>query len=136
MEKLRRRALERQSRELLKTTRWGRIYGVAYLFIGVCSVSVYIFVFKFHTVSSILLGLITWFVLSFAVDTILVKTQRIDKQLDWLLKTPQGLAELKRKGITEEQIEEMKKNIENDFLYKKFSLDNYTKSEDKEVNHL
>ncbi len=122
VEALRVLGIERQTLELLKNTHWGQVYVVIYFFIGVGSVFLYTVLFKFNVILSIFLGIITWFVVTFIVDKILIKTQRIDKQLDWLLKTPKGLAELKRKGMTDEQIEKLKSDIKNDQLYKKFSL--------------
>lgn len=108
MEKLRILGLERQTLELLKNTRWGRIYAIIYFFIGVGSIFLYAMIFKLNVILSIFLGLLTWFVVAFIIDKILIKTKRIDKQLDWLLKTPEGLAELKRKGIRDEQIEKLR----------------------------
>lgn len=125
MEKLRMRALERQSLELLKTTRWGRIYAIIYLLIGFSSIFLYAMIFRFNIIFSIFLGILTWFVVAFIGDKILIKTQRVDKQLNWLLETSEGLAELKRKGMSDEQIEKLKSDIKNDPLYKKFSLENY-----------
>jgi len=127
IEKLRIRALERRSLELLKTTKWGRIYAMVYLFIGLSSIFLYATIFRFNVMVSIFLGIITWFVVAFIVDTILIKTQRVDKQLNWLLGTPEGLVELKRGGMTGEQIEKLKLDVLNDSLYKKFSLENYKK---------
>ncbi len=124
MEKLRIWALERQSLELLKTTRWGRISAIIYLLIGFSSIFLYAMIFKFNVIFSIFLGILTWFIVAFIVDKILIKTQRIDKQLNWLLETPEGLTELKRKGMTDEQIEKLKSDIKNDPRYKKFSLEN------------
>ena len=125
MEKLRICALERQSLELLKTTRWGRIYAIIYLLIGFSSIFLYAMILRFNVISSIFLGILTWFFVAFIGDKILIRTQRIDKQLNWLLKTPEGLAELKRKGMTDEQIGKLKSDILNNPLYKKFSLENY-----------
>ena len=119
MEKLRIWALERQSLELLKTTRWGRIYAISYLLIGFSSIFLYTMIFRFNVIFSIFLGILTWFAIAFIGDKILIKTQRIDKQLNWLLETPEGLAELKRKGMTDEQIEKLKSDIKDDPLYKK-----------------
>ena len=127
MEKLRIRALEKQSLELLKTTRWGRIYAMIYLFIGLSIIFLYVMIFKFNVILSIFLGILTWFVVAFIGDTVLIRTQRVDKQLNWLFETPQGRAELKRKGMTDEQIEKLKADTLNDPLYKKFSLENYKK---------
>ena len=127
MEKLRISVLERQTLELLKTTRWGRIYAVIYILVGIASIFLYAIIFELNIIFSIFLGILTWFAVSFIVDTILIKTQRVDKQLDWLLKTPEGFAELKRRGMTDEQIKKLKSDIENDPLYKKFSLENYKK---------
>ena len=124
MEKLRISALERQTLELLKNTRWGRIYAIIYFLIGVGSIFLYAIIFKFSVIFSVFLGIFTWFMVAFIVDKILIKTQRVDKQLNWLLETPEGLAELKKKGMTDEQIEKLKSDIKNDSLYKKFSLDN------------
>jgi len=124
MEKLRISALERQTLELLKNTRWGRIYAIIYFLIGIGSIFLYAIIFKFSVVFSVFLGILTWFMVAFIVDKILIKTQRVDKQLNWLLETPEGLAELKKKGMTDEQIEKLKSDIKNDSLYKKFSLDN------------
>lgn len=124
MERLRISALERQSLESLKNSHWGRIYAIIYFFIGVGSIFLYTLIFKINVIFSIILGIITWFVVSFIVDKILIKTQRIDKQLNWLLKTPKGIAMLKEKGMTDEQIEKLKVDIENDLLFKKFTLEN------------
>ncbi|PIV12699.1 MAG: hypothetical protein COS47_01190 [Candidatus Nealsonbacteria bacterium CG03_land_8_20_14_0_80_36_12] len=124
MEKLRISALERQTLELLKNTRWGRIYAIIYFLIGIGSIFLYAIIFKFSVVFSVFLGILIWFMVAFIVDKILIKTQRVDKQLNWLLETPEGLAELKKKGMTDEQIEKLKSDIKNDSLYKKFSLDN------------
>ena len=123
MEKLRIKGLERQTLELLKSTRWGRIYAAIYFIIGLTSIFLYSIFFKFNLVFSIFLGLLTWFIVAVIADRILIKTQRIDKQLDWLLNTPEGLTELKRSGMTDEQIKELKENVESDPLYKRFSLD-------------
>lgn len=117
MEELRVSGLERQTIELLKNTRWGRIYAIIYLLIGVGSIFLYAMVLKFNVIFSIFLGILTWFVVAFIIDKILIKTQRIDRQLDWLLKTPEGLAELREKGITDKQIEKLKSDVENDPLY-------------------
>jgi mannitol-specific phosphotransferase system IIBC component len=127
MEALRMAGLERQTLELLKTTHWGRIYAGIYFLIGIGSIFVYKLIFKFNVIFSIFLGILMWFFVSFIVDKILIKTQRIDEQLNWLLETPAGLAELKRRGMTDEQIEKFKSEIKNDPLYKKFSLENYKK---------
>lgn len=127
MEKLRISALERQTLELLKNTRWGRIYAIIYFLIGVGSIFLYAIIFKFSVIFSIFLGILTWFMVAFIIDKILIKTQRVDKQLNWLIETPEGLAELKKKGMTDEQIEKLKSDIKNDSLYKKFSLENYKK---------
>jgi len=124
MEKLRISALERQTLELLKNTRWGRIYAIIYFLIGIGSIFLYAIIFKFSVIFSVFLGVLTWFIVAFIVDKILIKTQRVDKQLNWLLETPEGLAELKKKGMTDEQIEKLKSDIKNDSLYKKFSLGN------------
>ena len=124
MEKLRIKGLERQTLELLKSTRWGRIYAAIYFIIGLTSIFLYSIFFKFNLVFSIFLGLLTWFIVAVIADRILIKTQRIDKQLDWLLNTPEGLTELKGSGMTDEQIKELKENVESDPLYKRFSLDN------------
>jgi hypothetical protein len=129
IEKLRIHALERQSLELLKTTRWGRIYAMTYLFIGLSSIFLYTTIFRLNVILSIFLGIFTWFVVAFIGDVVLIRTQRVDKQLNWLLKTPEGRAELKRKGMTDEQIEKLKSDILNDPLYKKFSLENYKKKD-------
>ncbi len=51
-------------------------------------------------------------------DTILIKMQRIDRQLNWLLETPEGLAELKRKGMTDRQIEKFRADVKKDPLHK------------------
>ncbi len=104
VERLRVRGLERQTLELLKTTRWGQVYAAIYLLIGIASIFLCIFILHFNVLPSAFLGIVTWFIVSFIADTILIKTQRIDKQLDWLLRTPKGLAELKRRGMTNEQI--------------------------------
>ena len=124
MEKLRISALERQTLELLKNTLWWRIYAIIYFLIGIGSIFLYAIIFKFSVVFSVFLGILIWFMVAFIVDKILIKTQRVDKQLNWLLETPEGLAELKKKGMTDEQIEKLKSDIKNDSLYKKFSLDN------------
>jgi ABC-type bacteriocin/lantibiotic exporter with double-glycine peptidase domain len=125
MEKLRIRALERETLELLKTTHWGRIYAAIYFIIGFGSIFLYSIILKFTITSSILLGFLTWIIIALIGDKILIKTHRIDKQLKWFLETPEGLAELKRKGITDEEIEKLKETIKNDPLYKKFSFENY-----------
>jgi len=123
MEKLRITALERQTLEILKSTHWGRIYGILYFLIGVGSIFFYSIIFKINIIPSVFLGVITWFIVSFIVDKILIKTQRIDKQLDWLFETPEGLSELKKRGITDEQIEKLKSDIENDSLFKVLKSD-------------
>ncbi|MBI2024471.1 MAG: hypothetical protein HYT03_00015 [Candidatus Harrisonbacteria bacterium] len=107
---LRKHELRRQTIELLKTTRWGRIYAIAYLLIGIGSIFLYSLVFGFDVIFSIFLGIITWFAVSFTVDTILIKILPINKQLDWLLKTPEGFAELKKGGITDGQIEKLRED--------------------------
>lgn len=113
LNRLRKHESRRQAIELLKTTHWGRIYAIIYLLIGIGSIFVYSLVFKFNIAFSIFLGIITWFATSFIVDTILIKTFPIEKQMDWLLKTPEGLAELKKKGITDEQVEKLKEDANN-----------------------
>ena len=122
MEDLRIKSLERRSFGLLKTTPLGRIYGVVYFIIGIVSIFIYNLIFNLHILISVLLGIITWFVLSFIVDSILIKRARIDEQLNFLLKTPEGLARLKKQGFTDEKIEEMKKEFEANPLFKKYSL--------------
>ena len=129
MEKLRIHALERQSLELLKMTRWGRIYATIYLLIGLSSIFLYATTFRLNVILSIFLGILTWFIVAFIGDTVLIRTQRVDKQLNWLLETPEGRAELKRKGMTDDQIEKLKSDILNDPLYKKFSLENHKKKD-------
>ena len=123
MEKLRIVGLERQTLELLKTTRWGKIYAFIYLLVGAASIFLYTLVFNLNVFLSIFLGILTWFIISFVIDKILIKTYRIDTQLDWMLKTPEWLTELKKRGITDEQIEQLKKDLESNHLYKNFSLD-------------
>jgi len=119
MESLRVSALERQSLEVLKNSRWGRLYAVIYFLIGVGSIFLYAIIFNLNVVLSIFLGILTWFILAFIVDKILIKTQRVDKQLNWMLETSEGITELKRKGITDEQIEKLKSDIKDDPLYRK-----------------
>jgi len=118
IEKLKIRAFERQSLELLKTTKWGRIYSIIYLFLGVASIFLYIFIFNISILLSVFLGIITWFFISFIIDTILIKSMRIDKQLEWMTETNDGILILKEKGMTAEQIEDLKKNIKENLLYK------------------
>lgn len=127
MERLRILALERQTLELLKNTHWGRIYAIIYFLIGSGSVFLYAIILKISIMFSIFFGILTWLAVAFIVDKILIKTQRVDRQLNWLLGTPEGLAELKRGRMTDEQIEKLKSDIKNDSLYKKFSLENYKK---------
>lgn len=73
MEKLRTMGLERQTLEFLKTTYWGKIYAWIYLFLGIISLFIYILVFDLGVFLSIVLGIITWLVISFTSDKILVK---------------------------------------------------------------
>lgn len=119
LENLRVSALERQSLEVLKNSRWGRIYAVIYFLIGVGSIFLYAIIFNLNVVLSIFFGILTWFIVAFIIDKILIKTQRIDKQLNWILETSEGIAELKRKGMTDEQIGKLKSDVKDDPLYRK-----------------
>ena len=123
MEGLRKLALERISAGVLKKSPTGKFLAIIYFLVGLGSIFLYWLIFNLNIIVSIILGIITWFGITFIVDKIFIKSFRIDKQLDWLLKTPEGLAEMKKKGITDEQIEQLKKDVENYPLSKKFTLD-------------
>lgn len=123
MEKLRVLGLERMTLNLLHKTTKGRILEFIIIFIGIISIFLYAKILNLNVIFSIFLGFITWFVVGFIIDKTIIKFYRIDKQLDWLLKNPEGLRELKKKGITDEQIEKLKMDIENEPLLKRFSLE-------------
>lgn len=127
MEKMRIAGLENMSRNLLKTTPRGRIILGVYFLIAFGSIFLYAMVFKFSIWLSLLFALITWIVVKYLGNKIVMKVYRIDKQYYWLLNTPEGLDEMKKKGMTDEQIAELRKEVEGDVMYKKYSLDRYKK---------
>jgi len=111
MDKLKTYQLRRQSFELLKTTYWGKIYGIVYLLIGFTSIFLYVFLFDLGIIFSIILGIVTWFVVAWICDSILVRTMRIDKQLRWMFETQEGIVELKNKGLSDEEINKLKVDL-------------------------
>lgn len=129
MEKMRVAGLENISRDLLKTTPRGKIILRVYLLIGIGNFFLCAFVFNKNIWLSILFALITWIVVKYIGNKIVMKFYRIDKQYDWLLNTPDGLDEMKKKGMTDGQIAELRKEVEGNVMYKKYSLDRYKQKE-------
>jgi len=87
MEGLRELALEKISVDVLKKSPTGKFLAIIYFLVGLGSIFLYWLIFNFNIIVSIILGIITWFGITFIVDKIFIKSFRIDKQLDWLLKT-------------------------------------------------
>ena len=123
MNSLRKAGLRKQSLMWLKSSRWGKVYSKMYLLIGFISIFMYKYILELNVIASIVLGVITWLVVSWIMNSILIRRYRIDKQLKWLLETPEGLAELKKSGSTDEEIEKLRQEVKNDPMHKEYKLD-------------
>ena len=119
IEKLRILGLDKITLKLFHKTTTGRILEFIIIFTGIGGAFLYAKILDVGVIISIILGFLTWFIVGLVIDKVVIKIYRIDKQLDWLLETPEGIRELKSKGITDKQIEKLKEEVENNPFYTK-----------------
>lgn len=111
MKKIRRETLENQTNQIFHKTAKGRIVEAIIIISGIGSVFIYRNL-EINIVFSLILGFITYIVIGTIFDKVIGKFFRIDKQLDWLQNTPEGLKELDKNGIKKERLDEIRKEID------------------------
>ena len=94
---LREMELRRTSRELFNKSAVGKATSIIYLLIALVSIFVYWKFFEVNIFLSILLGVITWFVVTYIFDKILIKLSGVEKIV---------------KKINDEEIEAAGKDLE------------------------
>ena len=110
IKKIRREALENQTNQIFHKTTKGRIVEAIIIISGIGSVFIYRNL-EINIIFSMILGFITYIVIGAIFDKMIGKFFRIDKQLDWLQNTPEGLKELDKNGIKKERLDEIRKEI-------------------------
>ena len=116
-EKFKIKGLENVTSNLFNQTTQGKIFTAILRILGIASMFIYHYYFKIN-IFSIILGFLTYSILGALFDIAIGKLFRLDKQFNWLTKTPKGIEFLKSKGLTKEQIEEFKKESGVSFLIK------------------
>ena len=111
MKKIRKETLENQTNQIFHKTTKGRIVEAIIIISGIGSVFIYRNI-EINIVFSLILGFITYIIIGTIADKIIGKFFRIDKQLDWLQNTPEGLKELDKNGIKKERLDEIRKEID------------------------
>jgi len=94
---LREMELRRTSRELFNKSAVGKATSIIYLLIALVSIFVYWKFFEVNIFLSILLGIITWFVVTYIFDKTLIKLSGVEKIV---------------RKINDEEIETSGKNLE------------------------
>ena len=94
---LREMKLRRTSRELFNKSAVGKATSIIYLLIALVSIFVYWKFFEVNIFLSILLGIITWFVVTYIFDKTLIKLSGVEKIV---------------RKINDEEIETSGKNLE------------------------
>lgn len=109
---LREMELKRTTRELFNKSGVGKATSVVYLIIALGSIFVYWKFFEVNIFLSILLGLVTWFVVTYIFDKILIKLSGVEKIV---------------KKINDEEIEASGKKLEESLKEKGASMDDFLK---------
>jgi len=117
-EKFKIKGLENVTSNLFNQTTQGKIFTAILRILGIASMFIYHYYFKINIFFSIILGFLTYSILGALFNIAIGKLFRLDKQFNWLTKTPEGLEFLKSKEVTEEQVEELKKESGVSFLTK------------------
>jgi hypothetical protein len=101
MEKVREHELKKTAHKIFNQSTIGKISSVIYLIIAIASIFLYWKTFKLNVLFSILLGIVTWFVVTYIFDRILIKLSGIEKILTQVNKeeTQASLEELKKAGV-------------------------------------
>jgi len=109
---LREMELKRTSRELFNKSPVGKSTSVIYLLIALGSFFVYWKFFEVNIFLSILFGIITWFIVTYAFDKILIKLSGVEKIV---------------RKINDEEIEVSGKKLEETLKEKGASMDDFLK---------
>jgi|GEM_PF-1017131 len=109
---LREMELRRTSRELFNKSPVGKATTVIYFLIALGSIFVYWNFFEVNILLSILYGVITWFVITYVFDKILIKLSGVEKIV---------------RKINDEEIEASGKKLEETFKEKGASMDDFLK---------
>ena len=96
--------------KMFRSTKAGKFVELLLLVIPLSLIFVY-HQFGLHIIFAVILGFLTRSILGALVDILVSKFFRIDKQIEWLTQTTDGLAELKRRGVNIEQIHSFEKEV-------------------------
>ena len=78
---LRQYELRKTTRELFNKSAVGKASSIIYLIIALCSIFVYWNFFDINIFLSIVFGIITWFVVTYILDKVLIKLSGVEKIL-------------------------------------------------------
>lgn len=104
--------LKRASRNLYNQSSFGKATSVIYLIVALVSIIVYWKFFEVNIFLSILYGLITWFVITYIFDKVLIKLLGVEKAV---------------RKANDEEIEAAGKQLEETLKEKGKSMDNFLK---------
>ena len=114
-EKLQKMGLENITSNLFNKTPNGRVINTFIHILGIVSIFFYYNIlninFVLNVIISLILGFLTHSILGALFDIFVGKFFRIDKQINWLLKTPEGQKYLEEKGATKEDVEKLKNEL-------------------------
>ena len=114
-EKLQKMGLENITSNLFNKTPNGRVINTFIHILGIVSIFFYYNIlninFVLNVIISLILGFLTHSILGALLDIFVGKFFRIDKQINWLLKTPEGQKYLEEKGATKEDVEKLKNEL-------------------------
>lgn len=111
MKNLRDKTLEHQTINLFHKTSKGRFAEFLVIVIGIGSVFVY-HKMGINIIISLIFGFLTYLIIGSIFDRIIGKFFRLDKQIDWLQNHPDGQDFLKEKGVTSEEVTNLKKDLD------------------------
>jgi len=109
---LREMELKRTARNLFNKSAVGRSTSIIYLVVALISIFVYWKFFEINFFLSILFGIITWFVVTYIFDKILIKLSGVEKVLT---------------KMNDEEIEASSKKLEETLKEKGVSMDDFLK---------
>src|SRR3989338_973040 len=109
---LREMELKRTSRELFNRSPVGKVTTIIYFIVAIGSIFVYWEFFEVNIFLSLLYGIITWFVITYIFDKILIKLSGVEVMV---------------KKVNDKEIEAAGKNLEETLKEKGHSMDEFLK---------
>ena len=104
--------LKRTSRELFNRSPVGKVTTIIYFIVAIGSIFVYWEFFEVNIFLSLLYGIITWFVITYIFDKILIKLSGVEVMV---------------KKVNDKEIEAAGKNLEETLKEKGHSMDEFLK---------